>query len=1320
MPAGREAPIQKAMPTQLSDTDFGIYFENHLYEQNFFENELPGQFPPPEQAQALMERIKSLSTRFDLSQLNEAQLEHDYLAPVLESLGWTCLPQVQSAIQGKEIKPDWCLFSDSTAKEHFLARLAQKGLVFPAGSVLCEAKAAGKPLDTKKAAKKDNPYIQLLEYLTYARLPHGFLTNGLEWWLVDNSVISSGKRYLRVNLGQILQGGNLAAFQYFHFLFRKATYAQEEDEKETGIAALNRQEAAARVRVESDLRSVIYGTDGRDSLFERLGQAIFKASLLKPTPDNLREIFENSLYLVFRLLFIAYFEDKYRDQLSTHPYYNGLSLRQIHGGLSEARSEYSGWRSLRTLFNTLSGGNAAMGIPLLNGGLFEDNKASLLSGYQVIDNRTLKLILDELLFYQRGLFRRDFRSLSVTHLGTIYEGLLEFEFRLADEALSYLEYKDGKVQQSGYFDSYDAETIRHNPACYISVEREYRAGQLYLVGSHNSRKSTGSYYTPSSLSLPLIRRAIDHQLGKIGSVVELRILDNACGSGHLLIEALNYLTRKALSFLESDALLASQLVEEKAKIECTFNTFSQVLGGFSLEVDEFAVLKRILLKQVIYGVDMQPFAVELAHLALWIDTFVFGTPLSFIEHHVKVGNSLIGTTMERFKEFVTPKGQFTLLQEDLNKRFNTLHGVLKKLNSIRDTTPEEVKRSADVYRTEIRPALDELDRALDVVNYYDMLLCEGRKKEAHALKNTKQLGPTLLKGKDNALAVKIADYKDRYRFFNWEVEFPEAFAGKGDMGFHVIVGNPPWDNINFEEPLFFSQYRSNYRTLSYDEKKNIRFDLLDNQNIKQKYETEKQHIHATSKYLKDHFPYNSSSGNNNIFRFFVEQNIKLLSKSGTLNYVLPTGILTDDGSIALRKHIFANYTINHFDGFENKLGIFQDVDSRYKFGLLQIENKRDIQQKALVRFMLTDPSILDTDKGIFEYGYDDIVSTSPDYFAYLEISGGRADLDILSRAYKLFSPINEDWLDFRVELNSTTDRDLFVTEKPANHVPLFKWAMIWQYNSSYDTNEYWMDTQRFDNHLINKEISRFIKDIHPYISNLNSTSHIDNVLKLLNLKNREDLIQFVVPDRHFFRLGYRDIARDTDERTLISSLLPNNIGAQDTLWLSIPKRYFIGPDKLITTKETPSSRLLFTQALFNSIPVDWIVRFSAAIHVTKSLLMRLPLPQPGDSELAENAVYSEMVLNSLKLSLHFNLSAFEELRQRFNIPLEAIPKTEKQVDRLKIRNDCLVAGLYAISPDELTHMLASFKVLNKKRPQYVAALKEFYARYHQDLAAHQS
>lgn len=1320
-------------------------FENHLYERNFFEHELPSLAQEVPGGDAVLVKLKDLCSRIPQCG-NETQLEDDVIVPVLRLLGWPLLRRQRITVQGKQMEPDWTLFKDEQSLQAFKnAPDDQK----PSDGIVSflESKHWDKLLDTGKADRKQNPYFQLLEYLNFARLPLGFLSNGHEWWLVDNRQISANKRYVRVHLDRLTDEEDLASLRLFFHLFGRESHIRQEQAECSGFEDAARVERLRREASEDDLRKVIYGIDGRASLFEKVGQALYAVASNK-AQEGLSYIFGNALYFTFRLLFIAYFEDRHWDILKAHSNYPRLSLRKLYKDLPrDDPRDYTGWDSLQTLFDTLNRGKPNFAIPLLNGGLFDDERAPLLALPRIMDNDQLRQVLDLLfIIADTGGRLRDFRTLSVTHLGTIYEGLLGFEFRIAEENLVYLEYQQkGKKgaptdHLDGYFDVYDATRIRADAKCLVRTSIDLPKGCLYLVSSKNSRKTTASYYTPSELSLPLVRRAIDHALARLEpekSILDLRILDNACGSGHLLVECLSYLTRCALERLaaadddaRTDPRLAEVLATEKSRIEEVLHGMG--FSGALAEADELAVLKRILLKRSIYGVDVQPFAIELAHLSLWIETFIFGTPLSFIEHHVKSGNALIGTTRGRFAKNLARTGQQqNLLNDEISQTFAKLNQVFYSLNRLQDTTAEDVERSKLIFKTEVRPALQRMNLLLDILNATDMMMAEGdveyeaakktkdkdaqtaakrKKDEAESLrKKLVRISQSLLNGTEPELRKTLDAYRQRYHFFNWGVEFPEAFAmlTREECGFHVIVGNPPWDKTKFADPDFFSQYRSNYRSLSNSAKKTLQTDLLAKSYIAQRYRAESKHALVVNTYYKTMYPLNAGEGDGNLFRFFVERNLGLLAAGGSLNYVLPTALLTDDGSTELRKHILQGCRLLAFDGFENRKKLFPDVHPCYKFGLLQVENTRPEDEAAPMRcrFMLTSPATLTDPDTAFDYTLADIRATSPRHWAFMEVAHGRTDLEILSRIYGRFPALDPEWLDFRTELHATNDKRIFHEKRKPHFLPLYKGASIWQYDSRFAEPEYWLDPEEFDAYLRNKEISRLIDDVYPQLTPNDKKSKEHNVLSALGLHQRAELGAFITPDREYYRLGFRDIARDTDERTLIATVLSKDIGAQHTMWLCTPKRYILDTDvRRVITKFVSLKRIFYAQVLFNSLSIDWLIRFSASIHVTKSVLMRVPMPQPTDEELRNNPVYMEMVRNSLLLSCHYNKEKFSPLLADYDLTETAIPTTAKQTDMLKIRNDILVAGLYGIEYADMEHILKSFNVLHNKKPGYVAAL----------------
>jgi hypothetical protein len=193
-------------------------------------------------------------------------------------------------------------------------------------------------------------------------------------------------------------------------------------------------------------------------------------------------------------------------------------------------------------------------------------------------------------------------------------------------------------------------------------------------------------------------------------------------------------------------------------------------------------------------------------------------------------------------------------------------------------------------------------------------------------------------------------------------------------------------------------------------------------------------------------------------------------------------------------------------------------------------------------------------------------------------------------------------------------------------------------------------------------------------------------------------------DREFVKLGFRTIARDTDERTLIFALLPKNSGSSHSMFVNTPKHYALNSDGQVNVQAVSPLRVLFALAWFNSLPVDWLARQMIQINVSQTYLYRLPMPQPTDDEILANADYAQLAKTALLLSLAASWDDFAELAPLFNAQPKDVPQTAKAQDMMRAQNDKLVAKLYGITDTELAHLLRSFKVMASKRAEYMTLL----------------
>ncbi|EJK6885790.1 class I SAM-dependent DNA methyltransferase, partial [Campylobacter jejuni] len=848
------------------------------------------------------------------------------------------------------------------------------------------------------------------------------------------------------------------------------------------------------------------------------------------------------------------------------------------------------------------------------------------------------------------------------------EGLLSYFFEIANEDIYYVSYKEKSKEIECYFDNYDFKILEKSKK--VEKYTFYKKGQIYLKNSSNSRKSTASFYTPQSIANFLIQSALKDKLNN-ENILKFKILDNACGSGHFLVGILNAITHIVLSDFDHFTNLKELYEEEKENILNYIKDFVQ-----DYELDESDVLKRLLLKRIIYGVDLNPFSIELTKLSLWIDSFIFGTPLSFIEHHIKCGNALVGSSIIDFENLIKQNKE-NIFTNSITQEFEILQEVFEKLDNLQDTNEEQIKQSKQIYQNEITPKLDKLNLYLDYINSLHF----ANKEELQILKALSQDDIQNLSQNEQAKAI-ISKYQKEFNFFNYELEFPEITENQVFKGFDIIIGNPPWDKTKFSDSDFFPQYKSDYRSLIASKKKEIQDNLLAKDYIKQNYEKQKAYINNLSEYYKKVYPLNKGSGDGNLFRLFVEKNLSLLKQDGNLAYVLPSALMFEDGSLTLRKEILENKTLEYFYSFENRQAIFADVDSRYKFALMLIKNTQaNHTHKIKTMFYKTDMNSLKNKDEILTLSLKDIKKLSPTHLALMELKDKQA-LKILRKCYNAFQNLSFDYIDFVNELHMTNDKDLFIEEFREGLLPLYEGKMIYQFNANFSQATYFLEKAKFDERLKSKELYRAKK----------ATG------KELNPK----LIKY---DREFFRLGYRAVASDTNERTLIASLLPKNCGFGHSMFANAPKQYIVKDDE-ICMDIVPYEKILFVLALFNSLVVDFIIRNMVQINVSKSYLERIPLPQPSDEEIQNNEIYKTLAKNALLLQLYNDQNRhFDELKQEFSIKNEEIPKTKKAYDILRAKNDLLVKELYGLSDDEFSYMISTFKVLNEKQSEYITLIK---------------
>jgi hypothetical protein len=613
------------------------------------------------------------------------------------------------------------------------------------------------------------------------------------------------------------------------------------------------------------------------------------------------------------------------------------------------------YKRLAALFRAIDQGDPDRDVPRYNGGLFLTEPDPAEAGPEAVTARyllrhkvpdlPLALALDLLAREEdkTGLGFVDYKSLGVRQLGSIYEGLLEFKLRVADRKLAVVMEKGHEVWVpfAGLNEAQRARAGRD------ADNRIVRKGSVYLENDRHERKATGSYYTPDHIVAyivnqavgpvlkekheairPKIREAVqariafkqkqdemkrlglkpepDAKADLIGENVvrelfDVKVLDPAMGSGHFLVEAVDYITDKTIEFLNAFPWNPVTAYLDRMKATILREMDEQQISINPGRLTHVNLLKRHVLKRCIYGVDLNPMAVELAKVSLWLDCFTLGAPLSFLDHHLRCGNSLIGSQVEEARNEIEGKGQTGDL---FGSRFAGLMlatDCMRQVGELSDVTSAQVNQSRQEYR-KASSQLAPFKRLLDIYTARWF----GAGEEALALLQTSEIEKAIKAPTDEAWRKALGSLSKNYRttatsagdaaiakkFFHWELEFPEVFYGPRPgtrqtierlpgAGFDAVIGNPPYDVLASKE-------------LGAD----VSEDLA---------------------YFKSDVMFMSAQGGKlNLYKLFICRGVGVARIRGHISYITPMTLLGDEQAQGVRKMLLRDTGLIAIEAFPQK------------------------------------------------------------------------------------------------------------------------------------------------------------------------------------------------------------------------------------------------------------------------------------------------------------------------------------------------------------------------------------------------------------------
>ncbi len=718
---------------------------------------------------------------------------------------------------------------------------------------------------------------------------------------------------------------------------------------------------------------------------------------------------------------------------------------------------------------------------------------------------------------------------------------------------------------------------------------------------------------------------------------DLTLLDPACGSGAFLVAAM-----KTLINVYSAVIGRVEFTSEhhlKRELEQLRHEHHGALDYF---------IKKRIITDNLFGVDLMEEATEIAKLRLFLalvasaQTVEQLEPLPNIDFNILAGNSLIGLMRVDDAEFEKRHAQGNLFQQ---KTYREL--LAEKNRAI------HFYRQASAYAENLRNQRDNIERLKRdaAVALNDMLLVEfqklGIRYEEAAWDKEKDKD-----GKSKKRPVSIVDVEALHPF-HWGYEFDEIINQRG--GFDAIITNPPWETFKPQAKEFFAEHSDlvtkNKMTIKEFEKEQAK--LLKQKDVRAAwldYQSRFPHVslfyRGAAQYKNQIAIVNGKKAGTdiNLYKLFTEQCFNLLRSGGLCGIVIPSGIYTDLGAKQLRELLFSQTQITGLFGFENRRMIFEGVDSRFKFVTLSFE-KGHTTKHFPAAFMRHDVAELAQfpQRGSLQLAVETIRRLSPDSLSVMEFKNER-DANIAEKMLH-FPPLGEKlegkWnLSLTREFDMTNDSYLFKTSPGKDRLPLYEGKMIHQFTHAFAEPRYWIGEKE--------------------------------ARKALLKKNEADKGQSL--DYQNYRFGFRDVARNTDNRTMIASCLPPKVFAGNTL---------ITSQQFSNLKE-----MLYALSVLNSFGYDFLIRQKVTAHCNMFYVYQVPVPRLTE----QDKEFVPIVVRAAKLIC--TTPEFDDLAREVGLGDHTHGVTdEAERAQLRAELDGLVAHLYELTEAEFAYILTTFPLV---------------------------
>jgi hypothetical protein len=1025
-------------------------------------------------------------------------------------------------------------------------------------------------LKTSGGTSKFSPHGTMQEYLNVTENIYGIATNGLFLRLIRDSGRLIKLTYVEFDIKRLMDEDKYSEFTLLYRLLHASRFPRNKTEADQCLLEKYYQdsiETGNRIR------------DGLSLAVKESLVALGKGFLQHEHNTALREkiqagtlsskdYYRQLLRIIYRFLFLMVTEERdlvYDPEDKSEAtqrlkkfyllFYSIARLRK----LSESHYVYEAqfndlWQGLVNTFILFEAGGRGkkLGIQPLDGDLFSSQAIPDLEGSMINNKLLLECVknLNEFKDQNKNLVAINYRSLDVEELGSVYEGLLELHPVI--------------------------ENIEASNPAHIN----------FTFHEGTDRKTTGSYYTRPELVneliksalIPVIEERLKEHTGNTTAqakvLLQLKVCDAAAGSGHMLLAA------------------ARTIAWYLARVQS---------GEENPAPSVYRECLREVIQHCIYAVDYNPDAVELCKLALWLEGHNSGKPLSFLDHKIRNGNSLVGVTDLSVLQKGIPDDAFNPVTGD-DKR---ICQELKKENAQYNKTKQgtlDFDQTGKIDTIAFTGAYKELEnlRQDDLEGVKQVKAKFGKLRSNHAWFNdwracnlwtaaffwnyteeNKQAAPNserLAKFLNNPAAAygpmigKSDALSSEYKFFHWPLEFPDVFE---QGGFDVMLGNPPWERIKFDEKEFFV---NRVPEISEAKTKSKRTKIIDDLKIKkpiiyQQYQKGLHDSEGLAKFIRVSGRFKlTANGDLNTYSIFTEHIKDSIYEKGRMAIVVPLGIATDDSNKDFFTEIIQHQTLISLFGFTNWEFLFKDVGDRFAFCLITIGGKILTSKFPSLAFHIHNVNQLAQPLRKFTLSKEDFNLLNPNTYS-CPIFRTDIDANLTKKIYEQSNIINNEktgvnkWnITLLRMFDMSLDSQLFHDSYQEGDVPLYEAKMFFNFDHRYGN---------YSQDMIQSGQVNFKIIPTPTVDQLTDASFITHSRFTVSRSEVANKIKSVEWTYNWF-IAFRGITLSVNERTTISTILP---------YCAVGNS---GP--LIFFKDQPLLYVVGAFGLFNSLIFDFVAR----------------------------------------------------------------------------------------------------------------------------------